>query len=53
MFYEGFLWPQVKRYAIITCKHDIYELSLELPNQLRLRILGNMEISGKRLNLIE
>ena len=53
MFYQALLWPQVKQYAIITCKHDIYELSLDLPNQLRLTILGNMEVSGKRLNFIE
>ena len=30
-----------KRCAIITYKHGIYELSHELPNELRLRILGN------------
>ena len=33
MFYQIFLSPQVKRWAIITYKHDIYEL----PNDLRLR----------------
>ena len=27
MFYQIFLSPQVKRYAIITYKHGIYELS--------------------------
>ena len=32
---------QVKRWAIITYKHDIHELPHELPNDLRLRILGN------------
>ena len=37
MFYQIFLSPQVKRLAIITYKHGIYEL----PNDLRLRILGN------------
>ena len=31
--------PQVKRCAIITYKHGIYELHCELPNNLR--ILGN------------
>ena len=36
-FYQLFLWPQVKWCAIITYKHGIYEL----PNDLRLRILGN------------
>ena len=46
MFYQIFLSPQVKRWAIITYKHGIYELPHELPNDLRLRdlrlkILGN------------
>ena len=34
----------------ITYKHGIYELPHELSNDLRLRILGNQEISGKFLN---
>ena len=37
MFYQIFLSPQVKQCAIITCKHGIYELPHELPNDLRLR----------------
>ena len=37
MFYQIFLSPQVKRWAIITYKHDIYELRLRLRNDLRLR----------------
>ena len=41
MSYEIFLSPQVKRWAIITYKYGIYELPQELPNDLRLRILGN------------
>ena len=41
MFYKIFPSPQEKRCAIITYKHDIYELPNELPNNLRLRILGN------------
>ena len=41
MFYQIFLLLQVKRYVIIIYKHDIYELPHELPNHLRLRILGN------------
>ena len=53
MFYQIFLLPQVKRCAIITYKHGIYELPHELPNNLRLRILGNLEILGKHLNFIE
>ena len=40
MFYQSFLSPQVKRCAIITYKHGIYELPHELPKELRLRILG-------------
>ena len=41
MFYQIFLSPQMKRHAIITYKHGIYELPNELPKGLRLRILGN------------
>ena len=37
----NFLSPQVKRCAIITYKHGIYELLHELLNDLRLRILEN------------
>ena len=40
MFYQIFLSPQVKRWAIITYKHGIYEVPHELPNDLRLRKLG-------------
>ena len=43
MFYEIFLSPQVKRIAIISNKHGIYELPHELPNDLRLRKLGNIK----------
>ena len=39
--------------AIITYKHGIYELPHGLPNDLRLRILGNFEISENCLNFIE
>ena len=41
MFYQIFLSPQGKRSAIISNKHVIYELPHKLPNDLRLRILGN------------
>ena len=41
MFYPIFLSSQVKRWVIITYEHGIYELPHELPNDLRLRILGN------------
>ena len=37
----SFSFPQVKRWAIITYKHGIYELPHEQPNDLKLRILGN------------
>ena len=36
--------PQVKRCAIITYKHGIYNLLSELPNNVRLRILGSLVI---------
>ena len=39
LIYQIFLSPQVKGSAVISNKHDIYELSHELPNYLRLRIL--------------
>ena len=35
MFCQILLSPQVKRWAIISHKHDIYELPHELPNDLR------------------
>ena len=53
MFYQIFFSPQVKRWAIISYKYGIYELFHDLPNDLRLRILGNEEISGNCLNPIE
>ena len=37
MFYQIFFAPQVKRSAITSDKHGIYEL----PSDLRLKILGN------------
>ena len=49
----NFLPPQVRRSAIITDKHGIYELFPKLPTDWRLRILGNQELSGKCLNFIE
>ena len=41
MFYQIFLSQQVKLCVIIIYKHGIWELSHELPNDLRLRILEN------------
>ena len=45
--------PQVTRRVIITYKDVMYELPHKLPNGLRFRILGNLEISGKQLDFIE
>ena len=53
IFYQIFFLPQVKRWAIITYKHGIYELSRKLLNDLRLRILGNYDISENCLKSIE
>ena len=47
------LLPQVKRSVIISNKYGIYELPHELPNILRLRILGNLEMSEKPQNFTE
>ena len=41
MFNQIFFSPQVKQLVIVAYKHSIYELPHELPNNLRLRILGN------------
>ena len=45
MFYQIFLSPQVKRWAIITYKHGIYQLPHKLPNDLRK--LGNIRKVSK------
>ena len=45
MFYQIFFPPQVKRCAIITYKHGIYEFHHQLQTNLRLkdlRKLGNI-----------
>ena len=52
MFYQIFLSPQVKRSAIISNIHGIYELPHELPNELTLRILRHWKRSGKSQNFI-
>ena len=55
MFYQIFLSPQVKRWAIVTYKYGIYELPHELPNDLRLRILDHVymrpEVNSNRLEI--
>ena len=53
MFYQIFLSQKVKKCEIITYKEDIYELSHDLPNDIRLRILGNYYIPGKCANFQE
>ena len=53
MVEQIFLSPQVKRRLIISNEYGIYELPHELPNDLRLRILGNQGISRKSQNFIE
>ena len=53
MFYQIFLLPQVKRSAIISHKHGVYKLPHELPNDLRLRIVGNKEKSGESVSLLK
>ena len=42
MFDQNLLSPQVKRCAIITYKHGIYELPHELTNDLRLKDLKKL-----------
>ena len=42
MFEQNLLSSQVKRCAIITYKHGIYELPHELPNDLRLKDLRKL-----------
>ena len=50
---QTFLSPQMKRSMIISNKHGIYMLPHDLKKDLRMRILGNQEISGKSQNFIE
>ena len=49
MFHQIFFSPQVKQSVIISNKHGIYELSHELSNDLRLRILGKYQENLKIL----
>ena len=53
MVYQIFFSPEVKRCAVITYKHDIYEFPQALTNDLRLSISGNYEISREVSKLIE
>ena len=52
-FDQFFFSPQGKQNVIVSNKHGIYELPHELPNDLTLRILRNLEISGKYQNDVE
>ena len=53
MFYQILLSPQVKRSIITSNKNGIYKLPTDFMNNLRLRILGLLEKSGKSQNLLE
>ena len=53
MFYQIFLSPQVKQSAIVSNKQGVYELPHELPNDLRLRLIGNTKKSGKSRKSLE
>ena len=50
---QTFLSPQMKRSMIISNKHGIYMLPYDLKKDVRMRILGNQEISGKSQNFKE
>ena len=50
MFYQVFFSPQMKRWAIITCKHRISECPHELTNDLRL--IGNISKVSKPHRMI-
>ena len=53
MLCQIFVSPQLKRCVIITYKHGINELSHELPNDLRIRILGNLGYLRKLSEIYE
>ena len=53
MFYQILLSPQVKQSATISNKQGVFELSHELTNHVRRRILRNKEKSGKSQNFLE
>ena len=53
MFHGVLLSSQVKRSAVISNKHAIYELPHELTNDLTLRISGNQERSGTTQKFID
>ena len=53
MFYQIFVSPQVKQSAIVSNKQGVYELPHELPNDLRLWLIGNTKKSGKSRKSLE
>ena len=52
IFYQILFSPQVKRSVIVSNKHGIYELLLELPNDLRLNKLENIRKISKLCRII-
>ena len=50
MFYQIFHSPQVKRCAIITNKHGIYQLLHEMASYLRLRILRESQAKARHFS---
>ena len=53
VFGQTLHWPQVKWSVTISNKHGIYELPHELPDNFRLSILKNQQISEKSQNFME
>ena len=53
VIFWNFLFTTSEMIGDYSYKHAKYELPGELRNNLRLRILGNWEISRKRINSIE
>ena len=53
MFYQILFSPQVKGIVIISNKHGISDFSHKLPDDLRLKILGNWEILRRSQIFIE
>ena len=53
MFDKIFVSPQVKQIVIISNKQGIYKSHHELPNNLRLKTIGNEEISRRSQNFID
>ena len=47
MFYQIFFSPQVKRCAIVTYKHGIYDLAHELPIDFRLKTWELANLSSR------